>query len=32
MHTDWEKANSETSLTWLAFAILENEASVLKEG
>lgn len=32
MHTDWKKANSKISLIWLKFPILENKASVLKEG
>lgn len=32
MHTDWEKANSKTSPIWLLFPILENKASILKEG
>lgn len=31
MHSDREEAISETSLTWLTFPILQNEASILKE-
>lgn len=31
MHTDWEEAISESSLSWLTFPILQNERSILKE-